>query len=296
MLYRLGSRGSGKTVTDDAARPALRQRHPGDPQEPGAGRRARRRPPFLSGELGCGQPDPLAGRGGRPHGAAEGVGHHGAGREEGAGVGRGGPGHGPLRRAPVGAAAGIVDPQGQPDPHQRSGEGQGPDRGQRGLHGLRPSGAGAPGRRAGPPGHHARHGRRGRPTSCSRRSAASGSTPAAPTACTTTARSWPWPPGTRKGGWSPIGPSEEQLSALRSAEADWFSAASDLLAAEEALTAARNDQEIAKQRAAAAARAASPTPTSRRTAASAGVVRPAGRLPSRAATGQRPSPRAEGPA
>jgi peptidoglycan hydrolase-like protein with peptidoglycan-binding domain len=64
-----------------------------------------------------------------------------------------------------------------------------------------------------------------------------------------------------KKGYSPIGPSEEQLSALRSAEADWFSAATDLLAAEEALTAARNDHEIAKQRAAATARAASPTPT-----------------------------------
>ncbi|MGH9008567.1 MAG: peptidoglycan-binding protein [Acidimicrobiia bacterium] len=60
-----------------------------------------------------------------------------------------------------------------------------------------------------------------------------------------------------KSGWTPIGPSEEQLSAMRSAEADWFSAASDLLAAEEALTAARNDHEIAKQRAAATARAAS---------------------------------------
>jgi peptidoglycan hydrolase-like protein with peptidoglycan-binding domain len=64
-----------------------------------------------------------------------------------------------------------------------------------------------------------------------------------------------------KKGYSPIGPSEEQLSALRSAEADWFSAASDLITAEEALTAARNDHEIAKQRAAATAKAASPTPT-----------------------------------
>jgi peptidoglycan hydrolase-like protein with peptidoglycan-binding domain len=63
-----------------------------------------------------------------------------------------------------------------------------------------------------------------------------------------------------KGGWTPIGPSEEQLAALRSAEADSFSAASDLLAAEEALTAARNDQEIVKQRAAATARAASYVP------------------------------------
>ncbi len=64
-----------------------------------------------------------------------------------------------------------------------------------------------------------------------------------------------------KVGSTPIGPSEEQLSALRSAESDWFSAASDLLTAEEAYTAARNDHEIAKQRAAAAANAASPTPT-----------------------------------
>jgi peptidoglycan hydrolase-like protein with peptidoglycan-binding domain len=62
-----------------------------------------------------------------------------------------------------------------------------------------------------------------------------------------------------KGGWSPSGPSEEQLSALRSAQADWFSAESDLLAAQEALTAARNDYEIAKQRAAVAGRAANPS-------------------------------------
>ena len=64
-----------------------------------------------------------------------------------------------------------------------------------------------------------------------------------------------------KGGWSPSGPGEEHLSALRSAQADWFSAESDLLAAQEALTAAQNDYEIAKQRAAAAARGASPPPT-----------------------------------
>jgi peptidoglycan hydrolase-like protein with peptidoglycan-binding domain len=57
-------------------------------------------------------------------------------------------------------------------------------------------------------------------------------------------------------GWTPIGPSEEQLSAMRSAEADWFTAATELITAEEALAAARNDQENAKQRAAAAARAA----------------------------------------
>jgi peptidoglycan hydrolase-like protein with peptidoglycan-binding domain len=62
-----------------------------------------------------------------------------------------------------------------------------------------------------------------------------------------------------KGGWSPSGPSDEQLSALRSAQADWFSAESDVLAAQEALTAARNDYEIAKQRAAVASRAANPT-------------------------------------
>ena len=68
-----------------------------------------------------------------------------------------------------------------------------------------------------------------------------------------------------RGGWTPIGPSEEQLSAMRSAEADWFTAATDLVTAEEALTAARNDHENAKLRAAAAARAAkqaaTPPPT-----------------------------------
>ncbi|HEU5448949.1 MAG TPA: peptidoglycan-binding protein, partial [Acidimicrobiia bacterium] len=64
-----------------------------------------------------------------------------------------------------------------------------------------------------------------------------------------------------KSGWTPIGPSEEQLSTMRSAEADWFTAATDLIAAEEALAAARNDQENAKQRAAAAARAANQAAT-----------------------------------
>ena len=64
-----------------------------------------------------------------------------------------------------------------------------------------------------------------------------------------------------KSGWTPIGPSEEQLSAMRSAESDWFSAATDLIAAEEALAAARNDQENAKQRAAAAAKAANQAAT-----------------------------------
>ncbi|MCA1843961.1 MAG: peptidoglycan-binding protein, partial [Actinobacteria bacterium] len=63
-----------------------------------------------------------------------------------------------------------------------------------------------------------------------------------------------------KAGWSPSGPSDEQLQALRSAQADWFSAESDLIGAQADLTAARNDYDIAKQRAAAAARAAGPTP------------------------------------
>src|SRR5207249_3292507 len=57
-----------------------------------------------------------------------------------------------------------------------------------------------------------------------------------------------------KGGWAPSGPSDEQLQALRSAQADWFTAESDLITAQADLTAARNDYEIAKQRAAAAAR------------------------------------------
>ncbi|HEV3363340.1 MAG TPA: peptidoglycan-binding domain-containing protein [Acidimicrobiia bacterium] len=73
-------------------------------------------------------------------------------------------------------------------------------------------------------------------------------------------------------GWTPIGPSEEQLSAMRSAEDTWFTAATELIAAEEALAAARNDQENAKQRAAAAAKAAAqaatPPPTTQATASS----------------------------
>jgi hypothetical protein len=52
-----------------------------------------------------------------------------------------------------------------------------------------------------------------------------------------------------KGGWTPTGPSEEQLQALRSAQADWFSAESDLLGAQEALSAAQADYGIAQQKA-----------------------------------------------
>ncbi|MCA1844617.1 MAG: peptidoglycan-binding protein, partial [Actinobacteria bacterium] len=65
-----------------------------------------------------------------------------------------------------------------------------------------------------------------------------------------------------KGGWLPSGPSEEQLQALRSAQADWFSAESDLITAQADLTAARNDYEIAKQRSALASRAANPAAAS----------------------------------
>jgi hypothetical protein len=52
-----------------------------------------------------------------------------------------------------------------------------------------------------------------------------------------------------KGGWTPTGPSDEQLQALRSAQADWFSAESDLLGAEESLAAAQQDFLIAQQKA-----------------------------------------------
>ena len=75
-----------------------------------------------------------------------------------------------------------------------------------------------------------------------------------------------------KSGWTPIGPSEEQLSAMRSAESDWFTAATDLIAAEEALAAARNDQENAKQRAAAANKAASQAATPPPTQSSAAAA------------------------
>ena len=53
-----------------------------------------------------------------------------------------------------------------------------------------------------------------------------------------------------KGGWTPTGPSDEQLQALRAAQSDWFSAESDLLGAEEALSAARQDYAIAQEKAA----------------------------------------------
>jgi peptidoglycan hydrolase-like protein with peptidoglycan-binding domain len=64
-----------------------------------------------------------------------------------------------------------------------------------------------------------------------------------------------------KGGWTPSGPSDEQLQALRAAQADWFTAESDFLGAQEGLTSARHDFEIAQQRAAAAARALTPAAT-----------------------------------
>jgi peptidoglycan hydrolase-like protein with peptidoglycan-binding domain len=52
-----------------------------------------------------------------------------------------------------------------------------------------------------------------------------------------------------KGGWTPTGPSDEQLQALRSAQSDWFSAESDLLGAQESLAAAQTDYAIAQQKA-----------------------------------------------
>jgi peptidoglycan hydrolase-like protein with peptidoglycan-binding domain len=61
-----------------------------------------------------------------------------------------------------------------------------------------------------------------------------------------------------KGGWTPSGPSEEQLAQLRQAQADWFTAESDLLTAQEGLAAAQHDSGIAQQRAAAAGRALLP--------------------------------------
>ena len=64
-----------------------------------------------------------------------------------------------------------------------------------------------------------------------------------------------------KGGWAPSGPSDEQLQALRAAQADWFSAESDFLGAQEGLTSAQHDLDIARQRAVAAARALTPGAT-----------------------------------
>jgi peptidoglycan hydrolase-like protein with peptidoglycan-binding domain len=51
-----------------------------------------------------------------------------------------------------------------------------------------------------------------------------------------------------KGGWTPTGPSDEQLQALRAAQSDWFSAESDLLGAQEALAAAQQDAAAAQQK------------------------------------------------
>jgi peptidoglycan hydrolase-like protein with peptidoglycan-binding domain len=64
-----------------------------------------------------------------------------------------------------------------------------------------------------------------------------------------------------KGGWTPSGPSDDQLQALRAAQADWFSAESDFLGAQEGLTSAQHDLDIARQRAVAAARALTPGAT-----------------------------------
>jgi hypothetical protein len=69
-----------------------------------------------------------------------------------------------------------------------------------------------------------------------------------------------------KGGWTPSGPTEEQLTALRTAQAEWFTAESDLLGAQETLAASRHDYGIAQQKAAAAARALTPTTMSLRPA------------------------------
>jgi len=77
-----------------------------------------------------------------------------------------------------------------------------------------------------------------------------------------------------KGGWTPSGPSDEQLAALRSAQADWFSAESDLLGAQESLSAARHDSDIARQKAALAAKGLLPPPSPAATAGGAASRRP----------------------
>jgi hypothetical protein len=63
-----------------------------------------------------------------------------------------------------------------------------------------------------------------------------------------------------KGGWTPSGPSDDQLAAIRSAQSDWFTAESDLIGAEESLSAARHDYDIAQQKLALANKAAAPPP------------------------------------
>ncbi|HMC80450.1 MAG TPA: peptidoglycan-binding domain-containing protein [Acidimicrobiia bacterium] len=81
-----------------------------------------------------------------------------------------------------------------------------------------------------------------------------------------------------KGGWTPSGPSEEQLAALRSAQADWFSAESDLLGAQEGLSAARHDYDIAQQKAAAAKGLLPPPATLTPSASSSGDSAAAARV------------------
>ena len=135
---------------------------PGDCQEPCPLSGPGRRHPVLAGELGGGEPHPLAGRGGRPHRAAGAVGHHRPRREEGAVVGRGRAGHGPLRRADLGDPPRLDDPQ-ERHPDQRPDQGEGPDRGRGGLHRLRPAGLRATGGGAGLPRHRPRRRRRRRP-------------------------------------------------------------------------------------------------------------------------------------
>jgi peptidoglycan hydrolase-like protein with peptidoglycan-binding domain len=53
-----------------------------------------------------------------------------------------------------------------------------------------------------------------------------------------------------KAGWAPMGPSDEQLQALRSVQADWFTAQSELLAAQEGVATAEQELGAARQRAA----------------------------------------------
>ena len=81
-----------------------------------------------------------------------------------------------------------------------------------------------------------------------------------------------------RGGWTPSGPSDEQLAALRSAQADWFSAESDLLGAQEGLSAARHDYDIAQQKAAAAKGLLPPPATLTPSASSSGDSAAAARV------------------
>ena len=243
------------------------------------GHRTGRRHRRIGHRLVRGTPDPVAGRDRRPHRAPEGVADRRAGGGADALVGGRRPGHRPLRRPPVGVAADLAAQAGQEHRVHRAGQGSGADRRRRRLHRVRAAGVRDGGGAARLP----RHGPGTVGTDVQQLEAGLlryGFDPGPIDGVydqQTEAAVAAW---YQAAGYSPFGPTDEQLAASRTAQGDHFGAQTDLLTAKESLATAQGQLATAQQQAAGARVAAAGAPAAEAAAQAtyrAGQGRGAGR-------------------